>query len=226
MHRHGIHDIVQLHQHHGHAPALVDKAGDCTDDHGLPTLHCSAASCNAHQAREKSIAKAWNIQCFRCNSKAAQEEDHQSANARSKSGVGCDQACAGCVSHRMHCEGAAWVEAIPTKPEEEGADDAERHVVWVELVLRGVWLEATLAWTDDDGSAEGCHAAHHVHQATAGEVHVAWAKCGISLSRVQEALATPAPVDHNGVNNAGHDKDEETEGGELGPLSNGTAHNR
>eukprot|EP00428_Durinskia_dybowskii_P002654 CAMPEP_0170289050 /NCGR_PEP_ID=MMETSP0116_2-20130129/44586_1 /TAXON_ID=400756 /ORGANISM="Durinskia baltica, Strain CSIRO CS-38" /LENGTH=286 /DNA_ID=CAMNT_0010540475 /DNA_START=46 /DNA_END=904 /DNA_ORIENTATION=+ len=131
----GVHDVVHLELPQQHRGPLVHQAADEADNDGLPRLHEPAARGDRDEAGEDAVAKAADVQEPRRDDLRAQEEDQQAGHARGQRRVHSDEAGGVAILFRVHPQGAARVEAVPTEPQKESAQDAERDAVALELLL-------------------------------------------------------------------------------------------
>ena len=116
---------------------------------------------------------------------------------------------------KAHC--GAGVEAEPAEPQDEQADDGQRHVVAgyrLGLAVLAVFPDAR---AEDPCAREGRPAAHGVHDGVAGKVHEA---------EVGEPAAAPYPVADNRVDHEGEDKREDDERNVLHALRHGAGNDR
>mmetsp|Transcript_30655 Transcript_30655/g.69831 ORF Transcript_30655/g.69831 Transcript_30655/m.69831 type:complete len:433 (-) Transcript_30655:170-1468(-) len=224
VHGEGVHDVVHLELLEEHRAALVDQPADEPDQHSLPALHEGAARGDGDEAGQDAVAEAAHVQAPRRDDLCAQEEDDEAAHAGGQRGVRGHQAGEVGVGRSLHAQGAAGVEAEPAEPEEEGPEHAEGDAVAVELLGLGA-VPAPLPGADDDGAAEGAHAADEVDDAAAREVLVR--RIGAddgAAGMVQEAHTAPAPVGDDGVDDGGHDHHVDAEAQQLGALCHGATH--
>mmetsp|Transcript_4715 Transcript_4715/g.10677 ORF Transcript_4715/g.10677 Transcript_4715/m.10677 type:complete len:552 (+) Transcript_4715:478-2133(+) len=213
VHAAGVHGVVDLAAHEQHGGGLVDEGADEADGDRAATLNVAAAGGDGDEAGEDAIAEGADIVLVR--QEVAQDEHHDAASG------GGERRVHGHLSGQrprllaVHAQGGARVETVPPKPEREGAQDDQGHVVRLELL--GL-LEAALARPQHVGARERANAAGEVDDAAAREVHVAHAE-----ERGQPAVA-PGPGHDHGVDEGGHEEGEGRVGRALQPLRHAAAH--
>src|SRR5215210_3098420 len=113
------------------------------------------------------------------------------------------------------CHRRARVEAPPTDPEYEDAQDRERHVVARDGHGTAVVVVLTQTGTEEQGACERRHRAGEVDDRRAREV---------LHSELRQPAAAPDPVSHHRVDQAGEDDGEDYVDRELGPLQHRAPH--
>mmetsp|Transcript_44423 Transcript_44423/g.95382 ORF Transcript_44423/g.95382 Transcript_44423/m.95382 type:complete len:385 (-) Transcript_44423:439-1593(-) len=223
--REGIHNIVNLGLLQSEGGTQVEAATDEADEDSLPGLDNSAGAGDGHEAGQDAVAEGADIQGLRGHDEDLDQEDGESGNAGGDGGVDSDDAGGVGSTFVVHGEGAARVEAIPSEPEAESAEDDEGDVVGIEFCLTGR-VEAVLTGANDDCADHSTDATDHVHDTAAGEVDVASsANNGATLTAVlgvvEETLTRPGPVDDNRVDERGHQGCVDSEALEGSSLSHG-----
>lgn len=108
-------------------------------------------------------------------------------------------------------EGGATVEAEPSDPEENRAEDDVGDVVRPVRETRGLGVAGALS--EHDGEGERCGAGGNVHGRAAGEIETAELE--------GPAVRVPGPVGDGVVDDGGPDEDEDDAGQDASTVNSG-----
>src|SRR5690606_25431793 len=85
-------------------------------------------------------------------------------------GVGHDAADVGDIANGAHGQLGGTVKAIPTHPEDEHAQDGERHVGTRNSARRAIRIVLAATGAEDDGTGQSCPAANRVNDGGTSKV--------------------------------------------------------
>mmetsp|Transcript_89748 Transcript_89748/g.226427 ORF Transcript_89748/g.226427 Transcript_89748/m.226427 type:complete len:393 (-) Transcript_89748:347-1525(-) len=229
VHRESINNVVHLQAAQQHRASLVQGATDETDDDRLPRLDVGASCRDSNQPCEDAVAEAANIQALWLDHLGAKEEHQEPCHARRQSCVHSHKTCCMSCVRVVQRARASGIEAVPPEPQEEGAEHTEGDTVGIERIRMGL-TPAVLARPNDNGTTNGSDPSHHVHDTAAGKIHERRANDRYLLATVicviQEAIATPDPVDNKGIDDGGHQHSEGPEPFQFRPLCHRATHYR
>ena len=119
MHRAGIYGVVDLQLLQQHGRSLVHKATNQANTKSTATLHAATAGGDGHQARQDAIAEAADV-ILLCDG-ITQEEDRDATGGSGQRGVHCHLRGQGTRRAIVHAQCGPRIEAVPAKPQCEGA---------------------------------------------------------------------------------------------------------
>lgn len=123
VHSDGVNNVVELHHTEGQPGAeLVDQTTDHADENGSPGGNSGAASSDGNKAAEGAVVDSVEVVLSRLldvgkghrrNRTSSGSKGGSDGNAASSKGIGVES----------EGEGSSAVEAVPSDPQEEGAED-------------------------------------------------------------------------------------------------------
>mmetsp|Transcript_9903 Transcript_9903/g.40923 ORF Transcript_9903/g.40923 Transcript_9903/m.40923 type:complete len:497 (+) Transcript_9903:174-1664(+) len=234
VHGRGVERVVDPHHLEDVGGAVVQPAGDHTDEQAGEGLCGRHAGAGRHEAREDAVEHRRQV-----DGHAPDEVDHHHAASAAGGGERRDDRDLGGDVPEAAAErqGRARVETVPAEPHDEHAERGDGQRVRHHAVHLAGRAEPADARPEDPRRPERGGATGHVHDAGAGEVDdaveevVADALARAAVARVrgheegrQPALAGPHPVHDDGV----HERDQEDVvdqvPDEAAALRDGTAH--
>ena len=183
------------------------EAADKADDDGADGVDVSAASGDAHQARQGGVERVGHVGLAVLDP----GEDHSGedgAHAGERGG----REDLGDLGDRA--AGSA-VEAVPAEPQDEDAQGAQRDAVAGDGVGAAVLVILAKARAEESSAEQGDGAADHVDDARASPIDEA---------KVGKPAAAPHPVGLDGVDERADDDGHHEVGAELGALGHGARH--
>lgn len=221
MYRDGAHRIVNFEKVLDKRAAEADEhAGDQADDGCAKGADKAAGRGDGNQTRQQTVAAHRGVGL--AFQRPHIEDGAEGSGASGEHGVDGDGADAQVAGGRGG-EGAARVEAEPTKGQNEAADQHGGNIVADNGIARSIAIELADAGTDNHGHCQSCYTAHRVHHARSGKVAVAFPKASIDAQLLKPAAA-PCPVAVERIGKGAHQDRGNSEGEELPAFGAGARH--
>mmetsp|Transcript_18891 Transcript_18891/g.52509 ORF Transcript_18891/g.52509 Transcript_18891/m.52509 type:complete len:523 (+) Transcript_18891:49-1617(+) len=227
----GVDGVIDLHGDQELGESVVDPSTDHADDDGHSWCDDGASCGDGDESTQGSVhghgEVVRGLAGLGLFNDGVGEHGSDATGGGSEGGGDGAEGGSGGGTWIVDGQGRTWVESVPSEPEDEGSEDLEGDAVGWELAWGLEWVsifivEASLAWSEDDGSNEGGGSSGHVDDTGSGEVNDTDVTEWVVAECSEESVSAPDGSDDDRVHESCEEDGVAEVGGHLASLGDGS----